>query len=180
MRQGLVNPNGRLRKLAMADPTLANASGRSVRWRLAVEALSLCCVACWQASAAADKFAQAVNYVFTGRIDPPDPPQIVDRESCVVVMREPKFNKYVRYYLSRFNMGEALFDKKYSGSRVLYELDVKGDEPVIEYLSPDKKSVVQSFRSAQISLPGDIDLTQKALKIIFTDYCKEEKPKPPF
>src|SRR4029079_12843915 len=117
---------------------------------------------------------------FTGRTDPQNGPEIVDRKACVVVLREPKFNKYVRYHLSHFKMDEALYDKKYSGSRVLYELDVKGDDVVVEYLGPDKTTVVQSFRSAQIPLPVDIDLTQKALRIIFTDFCKADAPKAPF
>ena len=77
-------------------------------------------------------------------------------------------------------MDDALFDKKYSGSRVSYELNVKGDDVVIEYLNLDKKTVIQGYRSAQIPLPGDIDQTQKALRIIFTDHCKAEKPKTPF
>ena len=127
-----------------------------------------------------DRFQQAVNYVFTGKIDPQDAPEIVDSKSCVVVVRDPKFNQYRKYYLSQFKMDEALFDKKYSGSRISYELAVKGDDVVIAYLNPDKKTVIQAYRSAQIPLPGDIDATQKALRIIFTDYCKSEKPKTPF
>jgi hypothetical protein len=101
----------------------------------------------------------------------------VDRKSCVIVMRDPKFNRYIRYYMSRFKMDDALFDKNYSGSHVFYQLNVKGDDVVIEYLSPDKKTVTQGYRSAQIPLPGDIDQTQKALRIIFSDHCKPEKPK---
>ena len=77
-------------------------------------------------------------------------------------------------------MDDALFDKRYLGSRVLYEVSVKGDDTVIEYLNPDKSTVIQGYRSAQIPLPGDIDQTRKALRIIFTDYCKAETPKTPF
>jgi hypothetical protein len=118
--------------------------------------------------------------VVSGSIDPQDGPEIVDQKSCVVVLRDPKFNRYIRYYLSRFNMDDAIFGKKYSGSRPYYELDVKGDDVVFEYLSLDKKTVIQGYRSAQIPLPGDIDQTQKALRIIFTDHCKAKKPKAPF
>jgi hypothetical protein len=132
------------------------------------------------ALAEADVFQQAVNYVFTGQVDPQSGPEIVDRKSCVVVLRDPHFNRYIRYYLSRFKMDDALFDKRYSGSRVLYEVSVKGDDTVIEYLNPDKSTVIQGYRSAQIPLPGDIDQTRKALRIIFTDYCKAETPKTPF
>jgi hypothetical protein len=96
------------------------------------------------------------------------------------MMRDPKYNRYIRYYLNRFNMDDAIFGKKYSGARPYYELDVKGDDVVIEYLNPDKKTVAQGYRSAQIPLPGDIDQTQKALRLIFADHCKAEKPKAPF
>ena len=95
-------------------------------------------------------------------------------------MRDPKFKRYIRYYLGRFKMDNALFDKKYSGSRVSYELNVKGDDVVIEYLDLDKKTVIQGYRSAQIPLPGDIEQTRKALQIIFTDHCKLQRPQTPF
>jgi len=169
----------------MPSLTPVNESGRKSRRRSAVAAVSLFGMVSLVSSqtpawSEADVFQQAVNYVFAGSIDPPDGPEILDRQSCVIVLRDPKFNRYIRYYLSRFNMDGAIFGTKYSGSRPYYELDVKGDDVVIEYLSPDKKTVAQGYRSAQIPLPGDIDLTQKALRIIFTDHCKAEKPKVPF
>jgi hypothetical protein len=77
-------------------------------------------------------------------------------------------------------MDEAFYEKKYAGSRVSYQLDVKGEDVVIEYLDLDQKTIIQGNRSAQIPLQGDIEQTQKALRIIFTDYCKAEKPKTPF
>jgi hypothetical protein len=40
-----------------------------------------------------DVFQQAVNYLFTGKIDPGAGPEIVDRKSCVVVVPE-KFGGY--------------------------------------------------------------------------------------
>lgn len=132
------------------------------------------------ALAEADVFQQAVNYVFTGQVDPANGPEIVDRNSCIVVLHDPHFNRYIRYYVRRFKMDDALYDKKYSGSRVFHEVNVKGDDTVIEYLNLDKKTVIQGYRSAQIPLPGDIDQTRKALNIIFTDYCKAETPKAPF
>jgi hypothetical protein len=157
-----------------------NESGYATRW--VVAAVSFLGVVSLEAPALAeaDVFQQAVNYVFTGQIDPQSGPEIVDRKSCVVVLRDPNFNRYIRYHLSRFKMDDALFDKRYSGSRVLYEVSVKGDDTVIEYLNPDKSTVIQGYRSAQIPLPGDIDQTRKALRIIFTDYCKAETPKTPF
>lgn len=127
-----------------------------------------------------DLFQQAVNYVFTGRIDPKTPPKIVDRKACVVERRDPKFNRYIRYYLRRIKMSDALYDKRYSGRRVFYQLNVKGDDVVIEYLDADRKTVTTAYRSAQIALPGDIDSTRKALAIIFRDYCKPEPRRVPF
>jgi hypothetical protein len=162
--------------------TPSNGSGRNFRRLSAVAAVSFFGIFSWQTPALSeiDVFQQAVNYVFTGNAGPQNGPEIVDRKSCVVVLRDPKYNRYIRYYLSRFNMNDAIFAKKYAGSRIYYELDVKGDDVVIEYLNPDRKTVAQGYRSAQIPLPGDIDQTQKALRIIFTDHCKTEKPKAPF
>jgi hypothetical protein len=166
----------------MADLTLPNESGYTIRWLVAVAAVSAFEIVSLQTPAVAEApmFQQAVNYVFTGKVDPQNGPEIEDKKSCVILLRDPNFNRYVRYYLSRFKMEDALFIKKYSGSRVYYELNVKGDEVVVEYLNLDKKTVVQGYRSAQISLPGDIDQTQKALRIIFTNQCETEKPKTPF
>jgi hypothetical protein len=77
-------------------------------------------------------------------------------------------------------METADFTKTYAGAQPQYELDVKGDNVIIEYLALDKTTVTQAYRSAHIPLPGDIDQTQKALKIIFGDYCKAEQEKTPF
>jgi hypothetical protein len=171
-----------LRNEAMLGLTPSNESGRNLRRSSAVAAASLFGIVSFQTPALSevDVFQQAVNYVFVGNIDPQDGPEIVDQKSCVVILRDPKFNRYIRYYLSRFNMDDAIYSKKYSGPRPYYELDIKGDDVVFEYLDLDKKTVIQGYRSAQIPLPGDIDQTQKALQIIFTDYCKAKKPKAPF
>src|SRR6266480_3579467 len=95
-----------------------------------------------------DRFQQAVNYVFTGKLDPPNEPEIVDRKSCVVLVPEPKFNRYARYYLSRFKMDTARISKKYAGSQTLYDLEVEGDGVLLEYLKVDKTTVDYGFRSA--------------------------------
>jgi hypothetical protein len=137
-------------------------------------------VAQGRAADAEDRFQHAVNYVFTGKVDPPNGPQIVDRKACVVVLAEPKFNRYARYYLSRFKMDAARISKKYAGSQTLYELEVEGDDAVLEYLKADKTTVDYGFRSAHISLPGDPDQTDKALQLIFSQYCKVERPRNPF
>lgn len=132
-----------------------------------------------RASAADDVFQQAVNYVFTGRVDPPESLTIIDRKNCVVEMQDPRFKRYARYYLGRFKLDAARFNKRYSGPRAVYDIDVQGDDVILEYLAPDKTTVLQAYKSAQIALPGDFDSTQKALKII-SDSCKAEGPKAPF
>ena len=126
-----------------------------------------------------DVFQQAVNYVFTGKIDPGAGPEIVDRKSCVVVVPE-KFGGYARYYLTRFKMDDARISNKYSGREVSYELEVAGDDILVEYLKIDKTTVDYGFKSAHISLPGNIDQIKRALQLIFAEYCKADKPKSPF
>jgi len=132
------------------------------------------------ASGAEDRFQLAIDYVFTGRLDATNGPEITDRRSCIVLVPEPKFNRYARYYLSRFKMDTARISKKYAGSQTLYELEVEGDDVVLEYLKADKTTVDYGFRSAHISLPGEPDQTEKALALIFSQYCKAEKPQAPF
>jgi hypothetical protein len=132
------------------------------------------------AGAEDDVFQQAVNYVFTGRIDPPDGPEIVDRKSCTVLVPDPKFKRYARYHLGRFKMDVARVSKKYSGPQILYELEVEGDDVVLEFVKLDKTTVDYGFRSAHIALPGEIEQTEKALALIFTKYCKADRPKSPF
>src|SRR5690242_10408989 len=106
----MISGNGATgRSEAMPSLTSANASGRKSRRRATVAAVALFGMVssvCLQTPAwsEADVFQQAVNYVFTGNIEPQDGPEIVDRKSCIVVMRDPKFNRYIRYYLNRFNM----------------------------------------------------------------------------
>ncbi len=154
---------------------------RTVRCCLAALAVAGLTVAMHHsARAAPDVFQKAVNYVFTGEVDPQNAPKIVDRQACVVVMKDPKYDRFIRYRLRGFQMDTALFDKRYAGSQPNYVLDVKGDGVILEYLTPDQKSVAQAYRSAQIPLPGDFEQTQKALTIIFSDYCKPKKSQAPF
>jgi hypothetical protein len=126
-----------------------------------------------------DVLQLAINYVFTGRIDPRDHPKIVDRKSCTVVVFEPQFQTYVRYYLNRFMLDSARISKTYSGQQIFYILEIQGSDIVVEHLNPDKMTVARGFKSAQISLPGDIDQSEKALRLI-ADHCKADKPKLPF
>ena len=127
-----------------------------------------------------DVFRQAINYIFTGQIDPDVHPEIVDRKACIVVIAQPNFNGYARYYLKRFKMDVSRISKKYAGRRVLYELEVEGDDVIFESLKADKTTVEFALRSAHISLPGDIDQTEKALKLVFAEHCKPDKPLSPF
>jgi hypothetical protein len=155
-----------------------DGSACKTRWPIVLAALTLGCLGLHgPALADPDVFQQAVNYVFTGSVDVKEGPEITDRDACIVVMRDPRFNRYIRYYLRRFKMDDALYEKEFAGSHVSYELDVKGDDIVVEYLDPNTKAVLQGYRSAQIRLPGDLDQTQKAFGVIFAKYCKPEKPK---
>jgi hypothetical protein len=133
-----------------------------------------------RAVAIEDRFQQAVNYVFTGRIDPANGPEIVDPKACVVLVPEPKFNRYARYNLTRFKMETARISKKYAGSQTNYELEVEGDDILLEYIKADKTTVEYGFRSSHIALPGELDQTEKALALIFSQYCKVEKSRRPF
>ena len=166
----------------MAGPVLSSRSDRGIALSLAIAAAVVSSLAAPQARAATedDVLQQAVNYVFTGRVDPSEPPEIVDRKSCIVVVPDPKYKRYARYYLSRFKMDIARISKRYAGPQILYELEVQGDDILLEYLNADKKTVAYGFKSAQISLPGNIDQTEKALKLIFSGHCKSDKPKAPF
>jgi hypothetical protein len=166
----------------MADLARTNDSSHMISVCLAVAAESLLCTAPMQDRAVADDdvFQQAVNYAFTGRIDPQNGPEIVDRKSCVVVVPDVKNKRYIRYYLSRFKMDTSRVNKTYYGSQVLYGLEVDGDDIIVEYLNIDKTTVDFGLKSTHISLPGNIDQTEKALHHIFDEYCRAEKPKTPF
>ena len=133
------------------------------------------------AAAGDDVLQKAVNYMFTGKVDPADAPAIADRKACIVVVPDPDYKRYARYYLARFRVDDASIVKKYSGSRVLYELDVASTDAVlVEYLNLDRRTVIQGYKSAQIPLPGDIEQTRRAFKLIFGDYCKPEQENNPF
>ena len=123
-----------------------------------------------------DPLQKAVNYLFTGRNNPQDAPAILDRKSCVVVVRDPKSKRSLRYYLGRFRIDTAFINKTYAGSKTVYSLNVKGAEVIVEYLDLDKSSVLHGHKSAQISLPGDIDQTNTALALI-ASLCTSGKPK---
>jgi len=165
----------------MTGLALLNKSGHKFRLSLAIAVASFLWTITLQTRAVPedDVFQQAVNYLFTGKIDPGASPEIVDRKSCVVVVPE-KFGGYARYYLTRFKMDDARISNKYSGREVSYELEVAGDDILVEYLKIDKTTVDYAFKSAHIFLPGNIDQIKRALQLIFAEYCKADKPKSPF
>jgi hypothetical protein len=126
-----------------------------------------------------DPLQKAVNYLFTGDNNPQQVPEILDRKSCVVVVQDPKSKQFIRYYVGRFRIDTAFINKTYVGSETVYSLDVKGAEVIVEYLDVDKSTVLHGHKSAQISLPGDIDQTNKALALI-SSLCRNGKPKDQF
>jgi hypothetical protein len=92
----------------------------------------------------------------------------------VVVVPDPKSKRSIRYYLGRFKIDTAFINKTYAGSETIYSLDVKGAEVIVEYLDLGKTTVLHGNKSAQISLPGDIDQTNKALALI-ASLCRNGK-----
>jgi hypothetical protein len=131
------------------------------------------------ANAQDDVLQQAINYVFTGTIAPKAAPEITDREACVVVLPDPKWKRFIRYYLARMDLDDARIQSTYAGRQARYQLDAQSDQIVVEYLNPDKTTVMHGYKSAQIPLPGNIDQTKKAFELI-AERCKDEPPKLPF
>jgi hypothetical protein len=81
-----------------------------------------------------DLLQQAFNYVLTGTTEPKESPEITDRNSCVVVVRDLRFPRFIRYYFGRFKPDTSRISKKYAGTRTLYQLDVESEDVIIEYL----------------------------------------------
>ena len=132
------------------------------------------------AAAEDDVLQQAINYVFTGSLDPTGAPEITDRKSCVVVVADPKWKRFIRYYLTRLGLDDPRFDSTYAGRQPRYLLEAQSDQTVVEYLSPDKKTVVNGYKTAQIPLPGDFDQTKRALQLIAARCKRDDQPKLPF
>ena len=132
------------------------------------------------AAAEDDLLQKAINYVFTGEVDPKDAPEIVDRKSCAVVVPDPKEKRFIRYYLTRLRLDDPNIDSTYAGRQVHYQLDVESGTIVLEYLGLDKTTVLNGYKSAQISLPGDIDQTKKAIALIAARCKQDSAPKLPF
>jgi hypothetical protein len=97
----------------------------------------------------------------------------VDRNTCAVVMPDPKEKRFVRYYLSRLRLDDPSIVGTYAGRQVSYQLDVAGGQIVVEYLALDKTTVLNGYKSAQIPLPGDLDQTKRALQLIAAR-CKQD------
>ncbi len=130
------------------------------------------------ASAETDRLRQAITYIFTGSIEPQENIEVADGTPCVVIVSEPDRNRISRYHLRRFKPETFRFEQRYVGRTPTYQLYVEGDEDVIEFLSSDR-SVSHSHRTARFALPGDIDQSRRALRLI-SEQCKPEKPKPLF
>jgi hypothetical protein len=157
------------------------ATGSAIRRMIGLAALAWLAAGGVAVAAPADLFQQAVAYIFTGRVDPPEPVEIVDRKACIVIVPDARFKRLVRYHLASFDMDHARFNTRYSGTRAVYELDVRGDDVILEYLDPLSRNVLQSYRSAQIALPGAIEQTRRALDVVFAEEnCKPPAQKTPF
>ena len=96
-------------------------SGHKIRLSLAIAVASFPWTVPLQTRAIIedDVFQQAINYVFTGRIDPKDRPEILNKKSCIVVIPEPNLNRYARYYLNRFKMDVSRISKNMPAGRCL-------------------------------------------------------------
>jgi hypothetical protein len=152
-----MNAPGGYENEAMASLAYLNKNRYKLRWPLTVTAVSFLWMTPLQIRAVAED----------------------DLFQLAVVAFDSKFQTYVRYYLSRFKLDSARISKTYSGQQIFYVLEIEGDDIVVEHLNPDKTTVARGFKSAQISLPGNIDQSEKALRLI-VDHCKADKPKPPF
>jgi hypothetical protein len=165
------------------DPKAASNRCRVAGRALAVVAAA---VVLWtalpqnQAAAEDDLLQKAINYVFTGTVDPKDAPEIVDRKSCAVVVPDPREKRFIRYYLTRLRLDDPNIDSTYAGRQVHYQLDVESGTIVLEYLGLDKTTVLNGYKSAQIPLPGDIDQTKKAIALIAARCKQDGPPKLPF
>ena len=160
----------------MSEPTLR--AGRHVRAVTAAAAVAWLPVFGPPALADDDVLQRAINYVFTGRIDPQSGPEMVDRNGCVVAVADPGSNRTIRYHLGRVRLDSPRFEKVYSGRTPNYRLVAEGDDNVIEFLDADM-TVSHGHRSVQIPLPGDFDQSQRALRVI-AEQCKAGTPKPLF
>lgn len=160
----------------MPEPTLRR--GRHVRAVTAAAAVAWLPVFSPPALAGDEVLLQAINYVFTGRIDPENGPEMVERNGCVVAIADPRSNRTTRYYLGRFRLDAPRFEKVYAGRMPNYRLVAEGDDDVVEFLNADR-TVTHGHRTVQIPLPGDFDQSQRALRLI-AEQCKPQKPKPLF
>ena len=123
---------------------------------LLVVLFAMACAVPVHGAARDDLLQKAFNYVFTGSIDPKDAPEIVDLASCAVVVRDPRYPRFIRYYFGRIRPDNSRLTKDYAGRKTQYKLEIESDTIVIEYLGADKTTPVQAFKSAQIELPGEI------------------------
>ena len=88
-----------------------------------------------------DPLQKAVNYLFTGRNDPQDAPEILDRKSCVVVVPDSKSKQTIRYYLGRFRMDTAF--EQYPGVKEAAGRTTEAQSGVLRYARSQHRTLVE-------------------------------------
>ena len=133
------------------------------------------------AAAEDDVLQQAINYVFTGTIDPKDAPEITDRKSCVVVVPDPKWKRFIRYYLTRLGLDDPRIDSTYSGRQARYQLDAESDQDRRGVSEPRQKDGRQRLQIRANSVARRYRSNEKSASA----YCRalqsdDDQPKLPF
>jgi len=88
-----------------------------------------------------DSLQKAVNYLFRGRNDPQDAPEILDRKSCVVVVPDSKSKQTIRYYLGRFRMDTAF--EQYPGVKEAAGRTTEAQSGVLRYARSQHRTLVE-------------------------------------
>ena len=98
---------------------------RNVKRFCLVVLLTTACAAPMRAGVRDDLLQKAFNYVFTGTIDPHDTPEIVDLTACAVVVPDPRYPRFIRYYFGRIRPDNSRISKDYAGRQTLYKLEIE-------------------------------------------------------
>ena len=112
-----------------------------------------------------DDMEQAINYIFTGDINPPSDnfifPTIVDRGNCVVSVRDASQTFQRIYYFNNVNENGFGLIRKRFGSY----LKLEGDLHVIN-------NGGQMMKYFEISVYGDPERSLHALASLYDRWCK--------
>lgn len=101
-----------------------------------------------------------------------------DRESCLIEGKTTDGNNSgswetsYKFYLKRIikmELKPALYG--------IYILSIEGDSTIVEQTPPYPP---RAHKTWEIPLPGNIDRTMKALKLIFSEICPPDKSQIPF